>query len=124
MKHNRPVTALLLAAALLCSLLPPARAAGTVTIGDESAFLDFARSCTKDTWSVGVTAELTADLDLSGTDFTSIPIFQGTFHGNGHTITGLSFSDKGSKVGLFRTLTESAVVEDLTVEGTLTPGGT
>ena len=124
MKHNRPVTALLLAAALLCSLLLPARAAGTVTIGDESAFLDFARSCTKDTWSVGVTAELTADLDLSGTDFTSIPIFQGTFHGNGHTITGLSFSDKGSKVGLFRTLTESAVVEDLTVEGTLTPGGT
>ena len=124
MKHNRPVTALLLAAALLCSLLPPARAAGTVTIGDESAFLDFARSCTKDTWSVGVTAELTADLDLSGTDFTSIPIFQGTFHGNGHTITGLSFSDKGSKVGLFRTLTESAVVEDLTVEGTLAPGGT
>ena len=124
MKHNRPVTALLLAAALLCSLLPPARAAGTVTIGDEAAFLDFARSCTKDTWSVGVTAELTADLDLSGTDFTSIPIFQGTFHGNGHTITGLSFSDKGSKVGLFRTLTESAQVEDLTVEGTLTPGGT
>ncbi|OUN06311.1 hypothetical protein [Flavonifractor sp. An91] len=124
MKHNRPVTALLLAAALLCSLLPPARAAGTVTIGDESAFLDFARSCTKDTWSVGVTAELTADLDLSGTDFTSIPIFQGTFHGNGHTITGLSFSDKGSKVGLFRTLTESAQVEDLTVEGTLAPGGT
>lgn len=124
MKHNRPVTALLLAAALLCSLLPPARAAGTVTIGDEAAFLDFARSCTKDIWSVGVTAELTADLDLSGTDFTSIPIFQGTFHGNGHTITGLSFSDKGSKVGLFRTLTESAQVEDLTVEGTLTPGGT
>lgn len=124
MKHNRPVTALLLAAALLCSLLPPARAAGTVTIGDESAFLDFARSCTKDTWSVGVTAELTADLDLSGADFTSIPIFQGAFHGNGHTITGLSFSNKGSKVGLFRTLTQSAQVEDLTVEGTLTPGGT
>lgn len=124
MKHNRRIPALLLAAALLCSLLPPARAAGTVTIGDESAFLDFARSCTKDTWSVGVTAELTADLDLSGADFTSIPIFQGTFHGNGHTITGLSFSNKGSKVGLFRTLTQSAQVEDLTVEGTLTPGGT
>lgn len=124
MKRNRRVPALLLAAALLCSLLPPARAAGTVSIGDEDAFLDFARSCTKDTWSVGVTVELTADLDLSGTDFTSIPIFQGTFHGNGHTISGLSFSGKGSKVGLFRTLTESAQVEDLTVEGTLTPGGT
>ena len=124
MKHNRRIPALVLAAALLCTLLPPARAAGTVTIGDEDAFLDFARSCTKDTWSVGVTAELTADLDLSGTGFTSIPIFQGAFHGNGHAITGLSFTGKGSKVGLFRTLTQGALVEDLTVEGTLTPGGT
>ncbi len=124
MKHNRRIPALVLAAALLCSLLPPARAAGTVTIGDENAFLDFARSCTKDTWSVGVTVQLTADLDLGGTDFTPVPVFQGTFHGNGHTITGLSFSGKGSKVGLFRTLTDSALVEDLTVEGALSPGGT
>lgn len=124
MKHNRRIPALLLAAALLCSLLPPARAAGTVTIGDLSDFLAFARNCTKDTWSVGVTAELTADLDLSGTDFSPIPIFQGTFQGNGHTIQGLTFTSKGSKVGLFRTLTNTAVVENLTVEGSLHPDGT
>ncbi len=67
--------------------------------------------------------ELTADLDLSGQDFTPVPIFQGTFHGNGHTISGLFFDKKGSKVGLFRTLTASAVVEDLTVEGTLCSPG-
>lgn len=124
MKHTRRIPALLLAAALLVSLLPPAGAAGTVTIGSHSEFLTFARNCTKDTWSVGVTVELTADLDLGGAGFTPIPIFQGTFHGNGHTISGLSFSDKGSRVGLFRTLTESAVVESLTVEGTLAPEGT
>lgn len=124
MNRSKRIPALLLAAALLCSLLPPAGAAGTVSIATLSDLRDFARSCTKDTWSVGVTVELTADLDLSGADFSPIPIFQGTFHGNGHTITGLSFSDKGSKVGLFRTLTESALVENLTVEGTLSPGGT
>lgn len=124
MNRTKRIPALLLAAALLFSLLPPAGAAGTVSIATLSDFQEFARSCTKDTWSVGVTVELTADLDLSGADFSPIPIFQGTFRGDGHTITGLSFSDKGSKVGLFRTLTESALVEDLIVEGTLSPGGT
>ncbi len=68
--------------------------------------------------------ELTADLDLSGSDSSPVPIFQGTFHGNGHTISGVSYTEKGSKVGLFRTLTQSAVVEDLTVTGTLEPQGT
>lgn len=124
MNRTKRIPALLLAAALLCSLLPPAGAAGTVTIATLSDLQDFARSCTKDTWSVGVTVELTADLDVSSAHFSPIPIFQGTFHGNGHTISGLSFSDKGSKVGLFRTLTDSALVENLTVEGTLSPGGT
>ena len=124
MNRTKRIPALLLAAALLCSLLPPARAAGTVTIATLSDLQDFAHNCTKDTWSVGVRVELTANLDLSSTDFSPIPIFQGTFHGNGHTIRGLSFSDKGSKVGLFRTLTESAQVENLTVEGTLSPDGT
>ena len=57
----------------------------------------------------GITVELTADLDLSGSDFTPVPIFQGTFHGNSHTISGFSFEKKGSKTGLFRTLTASAV---------------
>ena len=85
--------------------------------------IDFSKQCTRDTWSQGITVELTADLDLSGSDFTPVPIFQGTFHGNSHTISGFSFEKKGSKTGLFRTLTASAVVEDLTVEGDLAPQG-
>ena len=35
--------------------------------------------------------------------------FHGIFNGNGHTISGLSLETKGSKVGLFRTLSASAV---------------
>lgn len=95
----------------------------TFTIATVQDFANFARGCTRDVWSQDLTVELIADLDLSGTNAAPVPIFQGTFHGNGHTISGLSFQEKGSKVGLFRTLTECAVVEDLNVEGTLEPQG-
>lgn len=124
MKHTQRGAALLTVLALLCTLtLPAAAASDTVTIATAQDFADFSKQCTRDTWSQGLTVELTADLDLSGSHFTPVPIFQGTFHGNGHTISGLSFDKKGSKVGLFRTLTASAVVEDLTVEGSLSPQG-
>ena len=124
MKHIQRGAALLTALALFCTLTPPVKAAEeTITIATEQEFADFAKACTRDTWSQGVTVELTADLDLSSASAAQVPIFQGTFHGNGHTISGLSVEKKGSKVGLFRTLTQSAVVEDLTVEGSLEPQG-
>ena len=124
MKQIQRGAALLTVLALLCTLtLPAAAASDTVTIATVQDFTNFSKQCTRDTWSQGITVELTADLDLSGSDFTPVPIFQGTFHGNGHTISGFSFEKKGSKTGLFRTLTSSAVVEDLTVEGDLAPQG-
>lgn len=124
MKQIQRGAALLTVLALLCTLtLPAAAASDTVTIATVQDFTNFSKQCTRDTWSQGITVELTADLDLSGSDFTPVPIFQGTFHGNGHTISGFSFEKKGSKTGLFRTLTASAVVEDLTVEGDLAPQG-
>ena len=124
MKQIQRGAALLTVLALLCTLtLPAAAASDTVTIATVQDFTNFSKQCTRDTWSQGITVELTADLDLRGADFSPIPIFQGTFHGNGHTISGFSFEKKGSKAGLFRTLTASAVVEDLTVEGDLAPQG-
>lgn len=123
MKQLRRGAAFLTALALLCTLTLPAAAADTVTISSVQDFVQFSKQCTRDTWSQGITVELTADLDLSNEEITPVPIFQGTFHGNGHTISGLSLETKGSKVGLFRTLSASAVVEDLTVEGTLCPQG-
>lgn len=124
MKQIQRGAALLTVLALLCTLtLPAAAASDTVTIATVQDLIDFSKQCTRDTWSQGITVELTADLDLSGSDFTPVPIFQGTFHGNGHTISGFSFEKKGSKTGLFRTLTASAVVENLTVEGDLAPQG-
>lgn len=124
MRLHRRLPALLMAVVLLISLFPAAAAEErVVTIADREDFFTFSKDCTRDVWSQGLRVELTADLDLGGVSFQPIPIFQGTFRGNGHTIRGISFGGKGSSVGLFRTLTETAVVEDLTVEGLLFPDG-
>lgn len=87
-------------------------------------FLEFAESCRLDSFSQGLTVQLCRDIDLSDTDFNGIPIFCGTFDGNGHTISGLQLEADGSNTGLFRYLTETAVVQNLRVTGHVTPNGT
>ena len=125
MRNRKRIGAAVMSLLLLLSFSPAAWAEGqTVIIRNEEDFLEFAQNCIRDVWSLGVTVELTANLDLSDTDFSGVPLFQGTFHGNGHTIQGVDFQGKGSRVGLFRTLKESAVVENLTVDGHVEPGGT
>ena len=95
-----------------------------ITISDAAGWEALAKDCRLDSWSRGRTVELTADMDLTGSDFTGIPTFGGTLLGNGHTIWGLSLSAQGSVQGLFRYLQEGAVVQDLAVTGTVQPGGT
>lgn len=95
----------------------------TLFISSEENFLAFAERCRLDSYSQGLQVELLRDLDLSGLDFSGIPIFCGTFLGGGHTISGLSITGDGSAVGLFRYLTQDAVVQDLTVSGTVAPTG-
>lgn len=114
---------LLLAVVLLTALLAPAaQAAGsTVSIRTAEDLAALAKDCTLDTWSQGKTVYLEADLDLSGTAFTPIPTFGGTFRGNGHTISGLKLDGSGNARGLFRYLQSGALVQDLTVEGTIMP---
>ena len=65
MKQLRRGAAFLTALALLCTLTLPAAAADTVTISSVQDFVQFSKQCTRDTWSQGITVELTADLDLS-----------------------------------------------------------
>ncbi len=116
--------ALLLAAWLLVSLTVPAWAAdGEITISSVEDLTAFAEHCSLDTWSQGKTVHLTADLDLTGTDFTPIPTFGGTFLGDGHTISGLSLTASGSRQGLFRHIQPGGVVSDLKAAGSVLPGG-
>ena len=78
----------LLAAVLLASLAAPAALAAeggdTVFVRTAEDLVQLAENCTLDSWSQGRIVRLEADIDLSGTDFTPIPTFGGTFEGQGH----------------------------------------
>ncbi len=93
-----------------------------ITITTAEEFLTFAENCRLDSYSEGLSVRLAADIDLTQSEFSGVPIFCGSFYGDGHAIA-LSLTCEGSRVGLFRTLTASASVSNLTVTGTVAPQG-
>ena len=101
----------------------PVQAVRKLHIRSEKSFLAFAENCRLDSYSQDLVVYLDRDLDLTDTDFEPIPIFCGTFQGNGHTISGLNLITDGSNQGLFRYLTDTALVKDLNVKGRISPGG-
>lgn len=129
---NKKIKGLLAALLSLCmlavSLAPAVCAEGetpaTLQISDVDGLLALARDCRLDSWSQGRRVEITADIDLTGSDFSGIPTFGGTLEGGGHTISGLTLSGAGSVQGLFRYLQQEAVVQNLHLSGTVQPGGT
>jgi len=130
---RRRAAALLLCAGVLLGLCPPVRGAQgpeempvekpDMILYTADDLLQLGRNCALDSWSRGRTVRLAADLDLTGLDFTPIPSFGGVLEGQGHTISGLNLTQSGSSMGLFRFVQEGAVVRDLTVTGTVHPGG-
>lgn len=96
----------------------------TITIASAEDFAKFAKNCTLDTWSQGMTVNLICDIDFGKTAFTPVPTFGGRFNGNGHTVSGIAFSDDGSNMGLFRYVQEGAQITELNVKASITPGGT
>ena len=127
MKRNnilRRITAALLALVLVLSLCPAVFAEGkTVRIGTKKDLLAFAEHCKVDTYSKSLTVTLTADIDAEETEI-SIPVFYGTFDGQGHRIYGLNLTRSAADYGLFSRIEAGAVVKDLSVEGDVTPSGT
>lgn len=83
----------------------------------------FAENCTLDTWSVGKIFVLDADIDLSGSDFSTIPTFGGTFFGQGHTISGLTLTGGSNSKALFRYIQEGGEVCQLSLSGTAKADG-
>ncbi|MBE6036918.1 MAG: hypothetical protein E7223_04755 [Clostridiales bacterium] len=124
--NRKPLSLLLCFVLLFGSFLLPASAFAdpgeTLVIRTFSDFLAFAKRCRLDSASIGLTVELENDLNLSGSSFAGIPVFSGTFNGNGNTIL-LDLHAEGSVQGLFRYLQPSAVVQDLVVAGTAAPEG-
>ena len=93
-------------------------------IATAEEFAAFAENCALDVYSRGVVFQLTADIDLTGTDFAPVPYFAGTFEGGGHKILGLTVTADGSRMGLFRTVAEEGVIRSVHIKGTVAPGGT
>lgn len=136
---RKKLCSLFLSACLLLSLVIPARAVETETaapaeeiipqeqvtklyIATAEEFLTFAENCRLDSYSRNLEVWLDGDIDLRGTAFAGVPVFCGTFYGRFHTIT-VDLTAQGSNLGLFRYLTETALVQGLTVEGTVAPQG-
>lgn len=94
-----------------------------ISVSTVEEFLEFAENCRLDSFSQNLEVTLEADIDLSGTSFAGVPTFSGILKGEGHKITGLSLAGEGSYQGLFRYLTQEALVRDLIVEGQICPGG-
>ncbi|MBQ3011537.1 MAG: hypothetical protein IJD81_10135, partial [Oscillospiraceae bacterium] len=126
---NKRLFAIFLTCVLLLSSALPVCAAKKepekepITIATVEEFMAFAENCRLDAYSVGLSVSLEENLDLSNTEFYGVPIFCGTFDGNGHTITGWKLTADGSVQGLFRYLTVTAVVRNLTLEAEITPQG-
>lgn len=122
MKRIKRLSALL-AAVLLFTLAAPAAAAAEDMISVRTAedLLELSRKCMLDSWSQGRIVTLEADIDLTGAEFEPIPTFGGTFRGQDHRVTGLSLTGSGNVRGLFRYIQAGGTVQDLTVEGAVSP---
>ena len=73
-------------------------------------------------WKSDINITLTADINLSGIDWTPIGIdynhrYTGTFDGGGHTITGLTVTTSDQYAGLFGYIGSGGTVKNVVLEG-------
>ncbi len=95
----------------------------TIYIKNSQDLIKLSKDCTLDRFSRGILVVLQNDIYLNGEPFTPIPIFSGTFDGQGYAIKGLSITVEGSNQGLFRYIEQGGVIKNLKVEGSVTPSG-
>ena len=92
----------------------------TIEIATPQDLEQLAENCHIDEWSRNKIVSLTTDIDLSGSEFLNIPVFSGTFNGNGHTISNYRYNGDGYVTGFFRYIEEGGVVENLYITGNVT----
>lgn len=127
MNMKKVIAAVCLLALLITTGVPAAfaeeDAPNTIHIASVDDLRQLAVDCALDTYSEGLTVILDTDLDLSGVEFYAIPLFNGTFEGCDHSITGLYPAGASSYQGLFRYIRDTGVVRDLHVYGSVAPDG-
>ena len=93
---------------------------GSYTVYNADGLLNVAELVNGGKTDINIT--LTADIDLTGKDWTPIGTdydnsYKGTFDGGGHTITGLTFTTNDENAGLFGWLNRAGTVKNVVMEG-------
>ena len=91
----------------------------TYTVYNADGLLAWNEAAQKDR---SINCTLTADIDLTGKDWTPIGTdydnsYKGTFDGGGHTITGLTFTTNDEFAGLFGWLNRAGTVKNVVMDG-------
>lgn len=125
-KLNRFLSVIISAALAVSTVsalpLSAAETRSTYNISTAEELIEFSKLCRLDSWSKGKNFVLDTDIILTGKEFTSIPIFSGSFDGQGHSIKGVSVTGVTGR-GLFSIIGENAVVKNLNVVGIIRPTG-
>ena len=93
---------------------------GSYTVTSADGLMNIAKLVNGGKSDINIT--LTADIDLTGKDWTPIGTdyynsYTGTFDGGGHTITGLTFTTNDEYAGLFGWLNRAGTVKNVVMEG-------
>ncbi len=91
-----------------------------INISTAEDLIALAENCHHEAWSLDKYVVLKNNISVSGTDFTSIPIFSGYFNGNGYSITGYSYEGTGYAGGFFRYVGKTGSVNALNVVANIT----
>ena len=92
-----------------------------ITTAEE--LISFSKECSNDAYSIDKLVILKNDINLSGYEYSPIPVFSGIFDGNGCTISGLSINCSGSFQGLIRYATNKSIIRNLIVDVTIVADG-
>ena len=93
---------------------------GSYTVTSADGLMNIAKLVNGGKTDINIT--LTADIDLTGKDWTPIGTdydnsYKGTFDGGGHTIKGLTVTTNDQFVGLFGYLDKAGTVKNVVMEG-------
>ena len=93
---------------------------GSYTVTSADGLMNIAKLVNGGKTDINIT--LTADIDLTGKDWTPIGTnydnsYKGTFDGGGHTITGLTVTTNDKYAGLFGWLNRAGTVKNVVMEG-------
>ena len=93
---------------------------GSYTVTSADGLMNIAELVNGGKSDINIT--LTADIDLTGKDWTPIGTdydnsYKGTFDGGGHTITGLTFTTNDEYAGLFGWRNRAGTVKNVVMEG-------